>query len=92
MEEFIVSWDPEDCTLQEAQQQQLQGFVITFITSLDDMFPTTLLETDTATKRPRGRPKTADRPPPGTTCRVRFVPSPQGPTHIRSIKVGEAAL
>jgi hypothetical protein len=35
VEEFLVQWDPEDCTLQEAPIQQAQGFVITSITSLD---------------------------------------------------------
>ena len=64
VEEFIVRWDPEDCTLEEAQQQQRQGFVITTITSLDERVPTALLETATAEKRPRGRPKAADRTPP----------------------------
>ena len=62
VEEFIVQWDPEDCTLHEDQQQQLQGFVITSITSLDNRVPTALLEPATATKRPTDRPKTADRP------------------------------
>jgi hypothetical protein len=92
VEEFIVQWDPEDCTLEEAQQQQMQGFVITSITSLDDGVPTALLEAATAAKRPRGRPGTADRPSPDTGCRVQFAPSPQGPAHIRTIKGGEAAL
>ena len=91
MEEFIVQWGPEDCILEEAQQQQRQGFVITSITSLDGGVPTALLETATAAKRPKGRPKTVDRPPPDTICRVQFAPSPQGPTHIRTIKGGEAA-
>ena len=68
----------------------MEGFVIAPVTSLYDRVPTTLLETATATKRPRGRPKTADRPLPNTMCRVQFAPSPQGPTHIRTIKGGEA--
>ena len=92
MEEFIVQWDPKDCTLHEAQQQHLQGYVITSITILDDRVSTDLLETATAAKRPKGRPKKADRTPPDTRCRVQFTPSPQGPTHIRTIKGGEATL
>jgi len=91
VEEFLVQWDPEDFTLQEAQQQQLQGFVITSITSLDERVSTTLLEIATTTKRPRGRPRVADRPFP-PKCRVQFAPSPQGPTHSRIIKGGAAAL
>jgi hypothetical protein len=63
VEEFLVKWDPVDCTLQEAQQQQLRGFVITSVISLDERVLTTLLETATATKRPKGRPRAADRPP-----------------------------
>ena len=90
MEEFIVEWNPEDCTLNEAQQQPRQGFVVTSIISLDDGVPTALLETATAAKRPKGRPMAADRPPPDTRCRVQFDPSPKGPTHIRTIKGGEA--
>jgi len=70
VEKFLVHWDPEDWTLQEAQQQQSQGFVITSITSLDARVPTTRLETATTTKRPRGRPRAADRPSPATMSRV----------------------
>ena len=92
VEEFLVQWDPEECTLQEAQIQQAQGFVITKITSLDEGIPTPLLEAATATKRPRGRPRAADRPPPDTKCRVQFAPSPQGTTHIRTIRGGHEAL
>ncbi len=92
VEEFLVQWDPEECTLQEAQTQQEQGFVITKITSLDEEIPTPLLEAATATKRPIGRPRVADRPPPVTKCRVQFAPSPQGTTHIRTIRGGHEAL
>jgi len=67
VEEFIVRWDPEDCTVEETPQQQRQSFVITTITSLDERVPNVLLETATAAKRPRGRPKAADRPPPPLT-------------------------
>ncbi len=54
VEGFVVQWDPEECTLQDAQTQQAQGFVITAITNLDEDVPTPLLEAATATKRPRG--------------------------------------
>ncbi len=92
MEESLVQWDPEDCTLQEAQIQQAQGFIITSITSLEEGVPTPLIEAATATKRPRDRPKNSERLPPDTKCRVQFAPSPQGPTHIRTIRGGGAAL
>jgi hypothetical protein len=84
--------DPEDCTLQEAKTQQAHGFAITSITSLDERVPTPLMETATAAKRPRGRPKVTGHPPPDTRCRVQFAPSPQGTFHIRTIKGGAAAL
>ncbi len=92
MEEILVQWDPENCTLQEAQMQQAQGFVITSITSLDVGVPTPLIQAATAIKRPRGRPKNSERLPPYTKCRVQFAPSPEGPTHIRTIRGGIAAL
>ena len=92
MEEFLVQWDPEDCTLQEAQIQQAQGFVITSITNLDARVPTPLIQAVTATKRPRGKPKKSERLPLDTKCRVQFAPLPQGPTHIRTIRGEEAAL
>jgi len=90
VEELLVQWDPEDCALQEAQTQQAQGFVITSITNLDVGVPTPLIQAATATKRPRGRPKTSERLPPYTKCRVQFAPSSHGPTHIRTILGGEA--
>ena len=94
MEEFLVQWDPEDSTLQEAQIQQSQVFVIASITNLDENVPTPLLHAATITKRPRGIPRAADRPPPlfDTMCKVQFAPSPQGPTHIRTIKGNNEAL
>ena len=92
VEEFLVQWDPEDCTLQEALTQQAQGFVITSIHSLDEEIPTPLIQAATAAKRPRGRPREADRLPPETKCRVQFAPSPQGPNHIRTIRGGKEAL
>ncbi len=92
MEEFLVQWDPEDCTLQKAQIQQAKDFVITSITNLDARFPTPLIQAATTTKRPRGRPKNSERLPPNTKCRVQFAPSPHGQTHIRTIRDGEAAL
>jgi hypothetical protein len=79
-------------TLQEAQIQQAQGFVITSITILDAEVPTPLIQAATATKRPRGRPKKGESLPPYIKCRVQFAPSPQRPTHIRTIRGGEAAL
>ena len=48
VEEFLVQWDPEYCTLHEAQIQQAQGFVITSITSLEEGVPTPLIEAATA--------------------------------------------
>jgi hypothetical protein len=92
LEEFLVQWDLDDCTLQEVQIQQAQGFVITSIISLDAGVPTPLIQAATATKRPRCKPKTLERLPPDTRCRVQFAPSTQGPTHIRTIRCGEAAL
>jgi len=85
VEDFPVQWDPEDCTLQEAQTQQAQGFVIISITSLDAGVPTPLIQAATATKRPRDRPKISERLPPDTKCRVQFAPSSQGTTHICTI-------
>jgi hypothetical protein len=75
VEEFLVQWDPKDCTLQEAQQQQSQGFVTTLIPNLDATVPTPLLHTATATKRPRGRLRQRTAPP-DTMCKVQFTPSP----------------
>ena len=92
MEEFFVQWDPKDCTLQEDQTQQALGFVITAITIFDTGVPTPLIQVATANKRPRGRPKTSERIPSDTKFRVQFAPSPQGPTHIRTIRGGDAAL
>ena len=76
VEEFLGQWDPKDCTLQEAQTYQALGFIITEITILDAGVPTPLIHAATATKRPRDRPKTAERLPPDTKCRVQFAPSP----------------
>jgi len=94
VEELLVQWEPEECTLQEARQQQKQGFDITSITSLEAGAPTPLLEKPTAAKRPRGRPRAADIPPPSPTtkCLVHFAPFPQGPTHIRTIQGGATTL
>ena len=92
VEEFLVEWDPEDCTLQEALTQQAQGFVINSIHSLDEGVSTPRLQAATAAKRPRGPPREADRLPPETRCRVQFAPSPQGPNHIRTIRGGKEAL
>jgi hypothetical protein len=92
VEEFIIQRDPEDYTLQEAQIKQAQGFCITSITNLDAGVPTPLIQAATATKRPRDRPKNLERLPLDTKCSVQFAPSPQGPTHIRTIRGGEVVL
>ena len=89
----IVKWDPEECTLQEAQLQQNQGFEITSIINLNEMITTPTLREATTLKWPRGRAREAVRNPSSTKCLVQFaLPSPQGLTHIRTIKGGAIAL
>ncbi len=70
VEEFLVQREPEKCTLQEAQHQQRQGFVIKSITNLNDGVHTPILLTPTALKRQRGQPRESERPPPHTKCPV----------------------
>jgi hypothetical protein len=40
VEEFLVQWGPERCTVDEAQEQYMLGFNIVSIASLDDRVPT----------------------------------------------------
>jgi len=92
VEKFLFQWAPEECNQQEAQQQQNQGFEITSIVSLDKRIATPALQAATALKRPKGRSREADRISPTTKCLVQYAPSPQGPTHIDTIKGGAASL
>ena len=77
VEEFLVQWGPEDCSLAETLEQQRLGFTITSILSLDDNVPTSALETTTRAKiQNRATRLEARRPPPNTPCRVQFDPCP----------------
>ena len=51
VEEFLVRWGPESCTLEEAQEQYKMGFDIEAITSLDEEIPTDHLQQFVSVKR-----------------------------------------
>jgi hypothetical protein len=86
VEEFLVQWGPEICTLDEAQEQYIMGFDIVSIASLDSEVPSTDLQQFVSVKRlTTQQRRRCKQPPPTTRCLVQFAPSPQGPEHIRSI-------
>jgi len=93
VEEFLVQWGPEKCTLTEGLEKYSMGFNIIMITSLDDKVPSTDLQLFVSVKRltihQRQKYKT---PPLDTECMVQFAPSPQGSAHIRFIADGNLAL
>ena len=51
VDEFLVQWGPEICTLDEAQEQYTMGFNIEAITSLDDGIPSHDLQPFVSVKR-----------------------------------------
>jgi hypothetical protein len=64
VEEFLVQWNSEDCTLQEALTQQAQGFVITSIHSLDEGVSTPLIQAATAASALEAGPEKRTASPP----------------------------
>ena len=93
VEEFLVQWGPENCTLEEAQEQYTLGFNIEAITSLDEEVPTEHLQPFVSVKRLTTQQRRRfPQPPPTTRCSVQFAPSAQGTAHILSIRGGSAAL
>ncbi len=93
VEKFLVQWGPEYCTLGEAFDQYYLGFDIESISSLENPTLSKYLLPFVATKRStRAQRYGLRRPPLSTKCVVQFVPSPQGPLHIRSISGGPQAL
>jgi hypothetical protein len=93
VEEFLVQWGPEICTLVEAQEQYTLGFDITSITSLDEGIPTQDLQPFVSVKRLTTQQcRKYKTPPPATRCQIQFAPSTKGTAHIRSIQGGPEAL
>ncbi len=93
VEEFLVQREPGNCTLEEEVEQCRLGFDITSITCLDEAAPSPDLQSFvTEKRRTREHRRRHKRPPLITNCMVRFAPSPQGLTRIRSIKSGTLAL
>ncbi len=93
VEEFLVRWEPEICTFGEILEQYRLGFNISSIKSLEESIPSRSLAPFVSTKRlARTQRRAIRRPPLNTRCVVIYVPSPQGPNHIRSITGGAQAL
>ena len=92
VEELLVQWEPEKCTPREARKQQRLGFDISSIINLDEAVPSPDLQPFITAKRlGREQSRKPIRLPITTNCMDHFAPSPQRPTHIRSIKSGTLA-
>ncbi len=77
VEEFLVQWGPEICTLDEAQEQYTLGFDIVSITSLDEEIPTHNLQPFVSVKRLTTQQRRKYKIPPlATRGLVQFAPSP----------------
>ena len=71
VEEFLVQWGPEQCTLAEALEQYSMGLNIASITSLDDKVPSTDLQPFVSVKRMTTQQHQKHKTPPlDTNCIV----------------------
>ena len=79
VEEFLVQWEQETCTLGEALEQHQMGFDITPIINLDDKIHSQDLQLFVSAKRlTREQERARTWPPLAANCTVLFAPSPKG--------------